>query len=158
MGEWTSLTGTVKFRKNLLTASLAGHGAGAEAQQQLRSRTANNPIAISSADLRRPSESSVISLNSIDASSAGANGAGLDGHVPHMICKPALSPHPKVLALAHHHHHSCPSGPCSPEVPHSTLVRPWRDGRVTAQPSSPHSHAKCHSVTLSHSPSSRCTR
>lgn len=126
-------------RKNLLTASTAGHHVvGAEAQ--LRSKGAN-PINIhSSAELRRPSNASVASVNGSIAANpvaaaaagvsmgatpgigagagvgvgvgvgagAGLGGAGigpgvlgglsvtggssdgLEGHVPHMICKSTL--------------------------------------------------------------------
>lgn len=124
-------------RKNLLTASTAGHHVvGAEAQ--LRSKGAN-PITIhSSAELRRPSNASVASVNGSIAANpaaaaaagvsmgatpgigagagvgvgvgagAGLGGAGigpgvlgglsvtggssdgLEGHVPHMICKSTL--------------------------------------------------------------------
>lgn len=73
-------------KKNHLTASTVGQPAPTEAQ--LRCKTAsNNPLAISTADLRRPSSGSAISTSSIDGPSSFLSNSALDNHVPHMICE-----------------------------------------------------------------------
>jgi hypothetical protein len=72
-------------RKNLYTAtSTVGHLSGTEA---LRPVLASNPVNITSADLRRPSN--VSQMSGIENGSAtGVAGLldSLEGHVPHMIC------------------------------------------------------------------------
>lgn len=83
-------------KKNHLTASTAGQAAPTEAQ--LRCKTAsNNPLAISTADLRRPSSGSAISTSSIDGPSSFLSNSGLDNHVPHMIYQRSGYRHDPVL-------------------------------------------------------------
>ncbi|KAH8733446.1 fungal-specific transcription factor domain-containing protein [Ilyonectria robusta] len=83
-------------KKNHLTASTVGQAAPTEAQ--LRCKTAsNNPLAISTADLRRPSSGSAISTSSIDGPSSFLNNSGLDNHVPHMIYQRSGYRHDPVL-------------------------------------------------------------
>ncbi|KAL7925401.1 hypothetical protein ACQKWADRAFT_221755 [Trichoderma austrokoningii] len=74
-------------KKNLVTPSIVGQGQSAEAQ--LRSKAPPpNPIAINSADLRRTSGGSSLSPASMDPSGGLLPNTGIEGHVPHMICKP----------------------------------------------------------------------
>ncbi|KAL6402452.1 Cutinase transcription factor 1 beta [Ilyonectria robusta] len=83
-------------KKNHLTASTVGQAAPTEAQ--LRCKTAsNNPLAISTADLRRPSSGSAISTSSIDGPSSFLSNSGLDNHVPHMIYQRSGYRHDPVL-------------------------------------------------------------
>lgn len=64
-------------------------GQGQSAEAQLRSKAPPpNPIAINSADLRRTSGGSSLSPASLDPSSGLLPNTGIEGHVPHMICKP----------------------------------------------------------------------
>lgn len=55
-----------------------------------------NPISITSADLRKPSTATTISMTGIENSAAGGGAAplmdGIDGHMPHLICKPWILP------------------------------------------------------------------
>lgn len=65
-------------------------GQGQSAEAQLRSKAPpTNPIAINSADLRRTSGGSSLSPASLDPSSGLLPNTGIEGHVPHMICKPS---------------------------------------------------------------------
>ncbi|KAH7152358.1 fungal-specific transcription factor domain-containing protein [Dactylonectria estremocensis] len=83
-------------KKNLLTASTVGQATPTEAQ--LRCKTSpNNPMAISTADLRRPSSGSAISTSSIDGPSSFLSSTGLDNHVPHMIYQRSGYRHDPVL-------------------------------------------------------------
>lgn len=83
-------------KKNHLTASTVGQPAPTEAQ--LRCKTAsNNPLAISTADLRRPSSGSAISTSSIDGPSSFLSNSALDNHVPHMIYQRSGYRHDPVL-------------------------------------------------------------
>ncbi|KAH7166098.1 fungal-specific transcription factor domain-containing protein [Dactylonectria macrodidyma] len=83
-------------KKNLLTASTVGQATPTEAQ--LRCKTSpSNPMAISTADLRRPSSGSAISTSSIDGPSSFLSSSGLDNHVPHMIYQRSGYRHDPVL-------------------------------------------------------------
>ncbi|KAL7816378.1 hypothetical protein V8C44DRAFT_286131 [Trichoderma aethiopicum] len=74
-------------KKNLVTPSIVGQGQSTEAQL-LSKAPPSNPIAINSADPRRTSGGpSILSPASLDPSSGLLPNAGVDGHVPHMICK-----------------------------------------------------------------------
>ncbi|KAF7542612.1 hypothetical protein G7Z17_g11424 [Cylindrodendrum hubeiense] len=83
-------------KKNLLTASTAGQTAPTEAQLLCKAEP-NNPLAISTADLRRPSSGSAISTSSIDGPSSFLSNSGLDNHVPHMIYQRSGYRHDPVL-------------------------------------------------------------
>ncbi|KAI5461239.1 fungal-specific transcription factor domain-containing protein [Mariannaea sp. PMI_226] len=108
-------------KKNLLTASTAGQPASTEAQLRCKTSTHETtpianvsvntnvnanasstpnpaPMAISTADLRRPSSGSAISTSSIDGPNSfmGSN-SGLDSHVPHMIYQRSGYRHDPVL-------------------------------------------------------------
>ncbi|KAH6987492.1 fungal-specific transcription factor domain-containing protein [Ilyonectria sp. MPI-CAGE-AT-0026] len=83
-------------KKNHLTASTVGQAAPTEAQLRCKT-TSNNPLAISTADLRRPSSGSAISTSSIDGPSSFLSNSGLDNHVPHMIYQRSGYRHDPVL-------------------------------------------------------------
>ncbi|KAK7432731.1 Cutinase transcription factor 1 beta [Neonectria magnoliae] len=85
-------------KKNLLTASTAGQPAPTEAQLRCKAASSNNPMSISTADLRRPSSGSAISTSSIDGpASSFLSNSGLDSHVPHMIYQRSGYGHDPVL-------------------------------------------------------------
>lgn len=85
----TPLTRDPPCRKNIFVAA---SNAAVEQQlpgaEALRSKSVSiNPINITSADLRSPSNVSAMSMSGID----NGGGAGMldsfDGHVPHLLCK-----------------------------------------------------------------------
>ncbi|KAH6892084.1 fungal-specific transcription factor domain-containing protein [Thelonectria olida] len=93
-------------KKNLLTASTAGQPTSTEAQLRCKTADSNTtptpsvnptPVAISTADLRRPSSGSAISTSSIDGPSSFLSNSGLDSHVPHMLYQRSGYRHDPVL-------------------------------------------------------------
>ncbi|EMT72374.1 Cutinase transcription factor 1 beta [Fusarium odoratissimum] len=82
-------------RKYLLTASIGDHLLPTEAQ--LRCQTAFcNPI-MNTADLRRLSNGSAISTNSIDSPGSFLSNSGLENHVPHVNYQPSGYRHEVTL-------------------------------------------------------------
>lgn len=73
-------------KKNIFapaSSASVGHVAGAEA---LRAKGISpNPISITSADVRRPSNVSAISMSGIENGAGGGLMEPLDGHVPHLL-------------------------------------------------------------------------
>ncbi|KAH7186649.1 fungal-specific transcription factor domain-containing protein [Fusarium oxysporum] len=82
-------------RKYLLTASIGDQLLPTEAQLRCQT-TFCNPI-MNTADLRRPSNGSAISTNSIDSPSSFLSNSGLDNHIPYVNYQPSGYRHDVAL-------------------------------------------------------------